>query len=248
MNEEQGQMDLGQDLEGAGQEFEAQSDQGAQDGGEPQSVPITPDSLKEIINGAVSAATTRQGTPQQQQMSDEEVHRVLKTFKPDGDLFNRMRQVMTDGEVDSNQGAAVLQDMWAKMFEQAKTYAEAYSQYAVQQALQGIQPQLSAAYEVSQRQRQESFFKKYPGLKPYESLIPSVAQKLQNSGMQFRDDAHMGDELAKAVEATVKQFNPQFSLQAQGNGRKSVTPMFGGQQGMGQRQTQSRSGASPIWR
>ena len=217
--------------------------------GESKGFEMTPENLQTIVGTAVQQGM-QQVQPQQQpmQMSEEEVSKALNIYTPNADLFTKMRDAFGDPEGDPQRGAELFQEMWQGMSGQAKTYAELYAQHAVQEVMQQVQPMLDQSAKSQQQGQQDKFFKSYPSLKAYESLLPGVAEKLSKSGMQFRDNKHANEELAKAARSAIRQFQPDFQLQAASvNGRKSAALAFGGQQGAGTQQ-RTGSGSASIWR
>lgn len=201
---------------------------------------------------AQTAAQFHQQSQQSQprQMSDEEMARALKQWSPSDEFVQEFHGAFNgENGLDVAKAKAVLGKMWNGMYEQARTYAEVYPQYLLEQRMQEINPMLQQAQQIVQQQREDRFMQTYPGLKQYKQILPQVAQQVLNSGMSFKDEKHQFEVLAKTAQQVLGQMGIKVPLSSgQGTGRKSASPMFGAGHGAGSGSGQTQGGASSIWK
>lgn len=208
----------------------------------------------DAIAQAVVRANQMSQQPQQRQMTQEEINEAMKVHRFDEDFAKALVGELTGGEPDIKAITGLLNQMHERQMQQAQTYAQALALQMQEQLTGQFNPALTYVQEQKQRQQQEKFLGDYPALKEYRELLPQVAQKLQTAGIQFKSEADAHKQLAKAAEATIKTFNPGFSLgarkqQAQKSGPKTpAIAGFGGQGGAGGGAGGSKSnGSADIW-
>ena len=171
--------------------------------------------------------------PEKPKMTPEEAKQLLRVWEPTDDFLEEF------GNIEKQK------DAFIKMRDGLIRQADTIVQMRLQELHQQVQTQLEPALSYVEQQRVEvamnKFNSKYPALADpkVRPVMDAVATKLQ--GQKFSSQDEMFDALAKGVEATIKQFNPGFTLGDQqkqkaqtSSGGIAVTSPGGGGGGGGQ--------------
>jgi hypothetical protein len=204
-----------------------------------------PDAIAQAIAQGFSSLQQQQGVQQQQQpLSQEEVERRLKVFKPTPELSKKFREAL---QQEHGTGALqnVLGEMLQGIFAHTNTVAQLIGQKTmmdVDQRYQGIAEHIT---EQKKQSAKKQFFNKYPSLKSFEQIMPAAvhaAGDLSGKSPQEVDKA-----LASAAEKLIKQFDPNFSLahaQTGGTNPRPASLSTGGSSGGNSSQ---KPKSSSIW-
>lgn len=175
---------------------------------------------------AFKAAGLGQQTPQQQAPpSPQELAKLLNKFEFTDELFNALR----------SDDPATARQAYAKMIEgvvkEAVTVSSHYTGHHVGQLRGQLEPISQQVGQISQRQMFKDFYKANPGLKQYDSVVKTVLTGLAGQeGLEVKSNEDLYKLLAETSESTIKQINPNFTLQA-ANTAPTQAPGASSQQG-----------------
>lgn len=134
--------------------------------------------------------------------TQEQYDQMFNVYKPTADLLTRMRSE------DPQVALKALAEMQQGLIKQAMTMAE----YRMQQYRDSIlkkygddlAPIQSFVTEQQATSFRNDFFKDYPDLEPYETIVDAVAAKLQGQGWQGKDRKDVMKRFADESQAVVQ--------------------------------------------
>lgn len=184
-------------------------------------------------NAAYLQPVLQQFAPRQEQKgpSEEEFKRITKHYVPDEALAERLFAA----DATPAQRAAALQEYTNGIYQ----HLYASTGLALRAEIDPLRQSVTQVDAYRQAQQQEAFMQKtitsIPGLKAYTPLVGQAIEMLKRSGFvpqgaTAKDvERHAMREVAKLVEAQVRQVNPQFSLkQPKMNGGRQGMPLMSG--------------------
>lgn len=179
----------------------------------PAPTPAAPslEELTKTITSAVTSALPQPAAPAPPPLSQEELDRALKVFKPS---MKHIEAIQGGGE-----GAVqALAEIAQGIYQQANTMA-AYQLAMMQEQLEARLNPLQSHYQQQQaRELQNEFMTAYPTLKGYEPLLMSIRDQLVREGTKFKDKTAAFAEVAKRADAVIK------SLPGAGSAASNGTP------------------------
>lgn len=185
--------------------------------------------LPETVRHATAAAAPRQPP---QQLTEEEYNRAFNVYQPDEQLINDLRSE------DPKVAVRAITKLRDGLIRQAMTMAETRVQMIRDQLLnEHITPINTYVTEQQAASFRSDFFRKYPDLEPYETIVDAVAAKLQQNGFtaSSRDDAfkRYASESKRAVQVLLAKANKtgQGKTGSAPQGGKRMSTLSGGGQG-----------------
>jgi hypothetical protein len=172
------------------------------------SIAQTPESGKPAITTpTVSGAAEPASQLPPEHVIDKQFEKMFNVFKADENL---LRQLTDESLAVRLKAIETLRDGFIR---QAMTMAE----YRMQQHIEKLRKQAIEPLQTYMSERQaiefrDEFFKRYPELEPYESIVDDVAAKLQEKGFTAptRDEVmkRFADDAKVAVQASLRQVAP----------------------------------------
>jgi hypothetical protein len=168
------------------------------------------------------AAAFRPQAPQaaQQQMSQEDMDKALRVFKPTAKHIERLFN--SDNLEDQ---VAVLSEILASQSEHTQTVMG----YAMRMQQEQISQQYSPVLQMVEKQKMSQFvggvIGQYPALKGHDRLVEQAIQTLKAQGYQPASGADAARAIAGQVESLIKTVNPNFSVSARPNQQRQQTTM-----------------------
>jgi hypothetical protein len=150
--------------------------------------------------------------PPPKEITVEEAKKILNVWEPTREWLAKYDNLETRDQAIAEQRDGLIRQ------------ADTIMQYRMREMHQQMEQRYAPVIQYMQTQEARAgewrFGQSYPqlqhqGLRP---LLFSVAQSLLASGTQFRNEREMFGAIAKGVESVIKVSNPQFSLEAGGNG------------------------------
>ncbi len=142
----------------------------------------------------------------------EEAKKILNVWEPTREWLAKYDNLETRDQAIAEQRDGLIRQ------------ADTIMQYRMREMHQQMEQRYAPVIQYMQTQEAKAgecrFGQNYPQLQ-HEGLRPllfSVAQSLLASGAQFRNERELFGAIAKGVESVIKVSNPQFSLEAGGNG------------------------------
>src|SRR6267142_3032599 len=142
----------------------------------------------------------------------EEAKKILNVWEPTREWLAKYDNLETRDQAIAEQRDGLIRQ------------ADTIMQYRMREMHQQMEQRYAPVIHYMQTQEARAgewrFGQSYPQLQ-HEGLRPllfSVAQSLLASGTQFRNETELFGAIARGVESVIKVSNPQFSLEAGGNG------------------------------
>jgi hypothetical protein len=154
--------------------------------------------------------------PPPKEISQAEAKRLLNIWEPTKEWLAKYDNIETRDQAIAEQRDGLIKQadtlMRYRMGEMQRAMEERFSP-----ALQHMQAEQARAGEWR-------FSQAFPQLNKVElrPLLFSVAQSILASGARFSGEAELFTAIARGVESVIKVSNPQFSLEANGNGGRGV--------------------------
>lgn len=211
-----------------------------------------PGLTKEDIAAAVASAvqtTQRQNQPVAPQMTQEEIDRALRVFRPTAKQVEALRE---GGE----NALGALNEIVAGVYQQATTM----SAYQMQLQMEKIQGILNPVHTYVQQQQmaalKNEFFTEHPDLKGLDPLLASIKDQIVQEGKTFSDKKLAFAEVATRARALMKSLpgmtpaGAAASVAATGTPPSNMSTQIGGGQGgaAGGGTPASAGGSLPNWR
>lgn len=172
------------------------------------------------FNQMAAAFRPQAQAPQQQQMSQEDMDKALKVFKPTAKHIERLLNVDSPEEQ-----VAVLNEILSAQSEHMQTVMG----YAMRMQQEQISQQYSPVLQMVEKQKMSQFvggvIGQYPALKGHDRLVQQAIQTLKAQGYQPASGADAARAIAGQVESMVKMVNPNFSVSARPNQQRQQTTM-----------------------
>lgn len=215
-----------------------------QQNAEPEPEPAAPKEglSKEDIRELVQAVRQQPQQPAAQ-LSDEEIRKQLNIFQPS-------EQLLADLQEGGEKALAAVQTIVDGATRQAVSLARLDYVQQIQQLAQTVQPALAIAKQQQDEQLKAGFFKEYPDLKPYESLLTEIRDAMVSRGEKFASPKEAYKAVATRAQAFLQQAGLKGSAKSQqpgSNGRQMSTLTSGGQGGAGQASMSKKSEVEDLF-
>jgi len=199
---------------------------------------ITAEAIETILDrviaraGAPTQQARGQGQQQQQQQTqqrqytEDEYNRAFNVWQPSDELLAQL------GSEDPTQRKAALKALRDGIVKQTLTLAEARMQmYRDAVYNEHIAPIQSFVSEQQARSFRDDFFKSYPDLAPYETVVEAVAAKLQTTGYQANSRQEVMKRYATDTRKVIKTLLARAKGTNSNGGGDSSAAVASGQAG-----------------
>jgi hypothetical protein len=183
---------------------------------ERQQVPAAPQVNARELAAEFGQVIGQHFQPPRKELSQEEAKRLLNFWEPTKEWLAKYDNIETREQAIAEQRDGLMKQadtiMRYRMGEMQRMMEERYS------------PVVTYMQQQEAQAGEQRFAQAFPQLNKVElrPLLFSVAQSMLASGAQFRGEPELFTAIARGVESVIKVSNPQFSLEANGNGGRGV--------------------------
>jgi len=173
----------------------------------PTASPIDYDKIGASVGDAISKAFPKPvaDAPAAPKMSQEEIDKYLKKWKPDAAFMTKFGNLETQAEA--------IQELFERAADHAEARAQVHTYGELEKFNQRIAPQLTAFEQYQAEQREKEFNEEYPDLAnpALRPVIGAVAGELFKT-QKFASKKEAFAAVAKGVERVIQSHTPTFKL------------------------------------
>jgi hypothetical protein len=189
-------------------QFSQQPDEGqqAQPPQTPAAVSLTPDTIAALVK-TMQAAPVTQPQPQQPQLSQAEINKMLAVFNADRRHIERLGLKYEDPNANEDAVAALNEILDGKT-RQAVTMSSLVVENLKRQIQQELAPLRSFVAAERERQLRDEFFKANDDLKDFTPLVEAVYTQLQNNNVNFSSKEEAFKTVAEQARQLLAKLQP----------------------------------------
>jgi len=173
-----------------------------------QAVSLTPESIKSLVESMRLAPTVQQPVPQpQQQLSQDEINRMLAVFNADRRHIERLGLKYEDPQANE-EAVTALNEILDGKTRQAVTMASLVVENLKRQMLQELTPIREFVAAERERKLREEFFNEYKDLEEFTPLVEAVYTQLQNNKVNFSSKEEAFKTVADQARQLLAKIQP----------------------------------------